>query len=93
MYSITVKVVVISEQIGGFWYFREESKILNRFWAIIEGIALVDARKIFGGEIGCCKGPVGDENVDLGFCELQCAFDGVAGSCAVDCAYETCFGR
>ncbi len=69
-----------------------ESKILNRFWAIIEGIALVDARKIFGGEIGRCKAPWG-ENVELGFCELQCAFDGVSGRCAVDCAYETCCGR
>ncbi len=37
--------------------------------------------------------PRGGENVDVGFCELQCAFDGVTGSCAVDCAYETCCGR
>ncbi len=36
---------------------------------------------------------MGAKTLDLGFCELQCAFDGVAGSCAVDCAYETCCGK
>ncbi len=46
MYSITVKVVVFSEQIGGIsGTFREESKLLNRFWAIIEAIALVMLEK------------------------------------------------
>ncbi len=48
--------------------------------------------KIFGGEIGRCKDRGGENGGFRGFVSLQCAFDGVAGSCAVDCAYETCCG-
>ncbi len=41
------------------WYLYEESKFVNCFQAIVEGIALVDAKKIGGGEIGRYKAPWG----------------------------------
>ncbi len=66
------------------WYLYEESKFVNCFQAIVEGIALVDAKKFGGGEIGRYKAPWGRKRKrGVRVCELQGAFEGVAGSSVV----------